>query len=256
MGSIQNDTYSKRKRTEDEFSYNVEGIKKMLESYYTLNNGMDSIDIKIDLDRSLCSELLTPQQRITLAFVYAFELNILQTSKLLSCSILTIKETIETALEIIEAVINGYKTKRIKYKPCRSQTLELWINEVRNGTTHIFDIPKDVNVSLLRKLEIEQNDVLAAVKVKPKPNYRKHIRPVNLLEYPYHETSRAIESPTGKRYNPIADGYDYFYKQDTNNHVERNSNFNFPANLTKVGTKKVCIKKDNGYKGAKDIVYQ
>lgn len=256
MGSVKFDTYTKKKKIDDEFTYNEAGILQMLERYYSLSNSMTSIDIKIDLDRALSSDLLSGSQRITLAFIYAFELNMLQTSKLLSCSILQVKKNIDDSIELLEAIINGYKTKYIKTKTSVAKNLDSWKSEVMSGSINIYDIPANVNSDLLKLLEIEQNDILAAVKVNPKTDYKKAIGPANILDYPYHETSKAIEQPSGRAYNPISDGYDYFYKQDTNNNVKHFTTFDFPAELKKTGTRKGLIKSKDGIQGAKNIVYQ
>lgn len=256
MGSIQVDTYSKEKRINDIFEYNEAGIKLMLESYYELVNDISTIDIKIDLDRALCCSILTPNQRVILMHIYSFQLNILQTAKLLKRSILSVKNELDEAFQVLEAVMNGYKTKGIQVRKSCARSLNDFTTEVLNGLVHMFDVPRIVIKELLYKLETEQNDILAAAKVKSKTNYIKNYGPINIEDYPFHETSAAIESPTNRKYDPIRDGYDYFAKQDMNNHVTRGIDFNFPANLKAVGRKKTSIKKNSVYSGVKDIVYQ
>ncbi|PJN92062.1 hypothetical protein, partial [Bacillus sp. mrc49] len=157
-----------------------------------------------------------------------------------------------------------YKSKRYIHRKSRAANIKEWLREVESGEINIFDMPAAVTSDYLSLLSYNFNDLLAASTLKqrvlgPPAEEIDDIMgrfPYRPDRYPYHGTSLAIEQPTGKPYNPIKDGYDYFYKQDINNGVDHYSLANYPETLTKTGTRSGTVKTSDGFKGVKNSVYK
>lgn len=212
------------------YEINEHGVKAMFEEYHGLKESelydWNSVDVRMDLEKSLSSTLLSGHERVAVGLTYGMGLNIREAGKLMKIRPTEVKKHLDNVLEIIEAVLNGCRTTYNQITKCTAQNLTEWIAGVQNGCTMAFDIPYQVNSSLLQYL-VSNRDKLAketlrqriegCQEIKDVWNIQGHA-PYDIKNYPFHKTSTMIESPNRKRdyKDGVIDGYDYFHDQDKN----------------------------------------
>lgn len=205
--------------------YTKEMIIKMLGQYKDLEligaeNG-DLLQVKIDLDNCFSANIFKGEYKVVIACLYVLELNMMHTSRILEMSIKEIKEIHDDALETIEAILNGYRYRRLTIFKSMATDLETYIDEVWVGITNPFDIRNEVYEDL-RVFLAEKGDVLSKVAlgevVEDTHKATGFEEEEKGEEYPFYQTSPAIESPTrnGNFIDWKRSGYDYFKVQDKN----------------------------------------
>ncbi|EJQ77731.1 hypothetical protein LKL95_27565 [Bacillus cereus] len=227
--------------------YTKEMVVKMLEQYKDLEligaeNG-DLLQIKMDLDRCFSANIFKGEYKVVIACLYVLGLNMMHTSRLLEMSIKEIKEIHDDALETIEAILNGYKYRRLTIFKSMATDLETYIDEVWMGITNPFDIRNEVYEDL-RVFLAEKGDVLSKValgEVVEDTNKATGFEEEEKgEEYPFYQTSPAIEDPMRKT-NFIdwkISGYDHFQTQDRNRKILHIDDLSVLDYMSKNGNKK------------------
>lgn len=203
--------------------YTKEMVVKMLEQYKDLEligaeNG-DLLQIKMDLDNCFSANIFKGEYKVVIACLYVLELNMMHTSRILEMSIKEIKEIHDDALETIEAILNGYRYRRLTIFKSMATDLETYIDEVWVGITNPFDIRNEVYEDL-RVFLAEKGDVLSKVAlgevVEDTHKATGFEEEEKGEEYPFYQVSLAIESPTrtGNFVDWKRSGYDFFKVQD------------------------------------------
>lgn len=185
------------------------------------------LDLKADLDRALESNALDSTMRKALACEYALEVSLLQGAKLVGVSLREYREALDDALETLEAVLNGYKSKRLRVGKPKALNYTEYLDEVGAGTISIYSITIQVRHSLLHFLS-KKGDTLSRIALGHTVTEDKDIAKQWLdldddegEEYPFYVTSSAIEDPN--RTHDYVDwkvsGDDGFRQQDRNRGV-------------------------------------
>ncbi|MBA4542022.1 sigma-70 family RNA polymerase sigma factor [Thermoactinomyces daqus] len=157
MGAGSIDLESKRKRVEDLYPYESEGIAALLDDFYRVEAraydraDLDSYTVIADLKIALDTDCLTPRQRQCIALYYFCELSREQVAELLGVARQSVDEYLATAHERLarEMKEGGAAKKGRRVKPLPgSRPLNRWINDIADGAP-IYDLPEDVAEDLL-----------------------------------------------------------------------------------------------------------
>lgn len=251
------DTVSGIKKLEDNYGSTPEGVQALFEQYRQLQHleihDWNAVDIRITFEQALTATAMEEDDRLAAALIYGLELSAIQASQLMSVKVSAIKEHTENAREAVEAVLNGYPTKHHATSSSKATTLSGWIQEVREGKTMMFDIPKAVWDSLLTYLvNGKKEDKLAKETLRQQAEGRplegenglNDIMgnfPYDPERYPFYDTSEMIENPNrrGDFKTAKESGYDYFRDSDLRNGVTSDDFTHLSNGLKMVGYKKV-----------------
>ncbi|MGH0741950.1 hypothetical protein [Bacillus paranthracis] len=214
--------------TEDETLYTKESIVKILEAYFFFQEAelTDSklMQAKADIDRALECDQLDSDMRVALACTHALELTMMQACQLSGIKVKDFREALQDGYEVIEAVMNGYKAKKLRTSSSKATDYEDYLKEIQDGSISMFDITDEVTDSLVHFLA-RKGDALSKHKLghdttKPRHEARAYVEfeEDEGEEYPFHVTCNAIEDPM-RKYDYVdwkASGFDYFRDQDRN----------------------------------------
>jgi hypothetical protein len=166
MGAVSIDLASKRKRTDDLYPYEPEGIAALLSDVYRAEArafdraDLDSFTVITDLKLALDTDCLTPRQRQVVALYYFCELTLKQIGEILGVGARRVKKYLDASYERIarEMKDGGASRKGRQIKPvdaCRP--LYRWVNDVADGAP-VYSLPDDVELDLLRWLSERGDD--------------------------------------------------------------------------------------------------
>lgn len=256
----------KNKTMQDKLGINEEGLVSaetmtiILDSYYALKEesyqSWNAAETLIEFDLALTSTAFTEIQRKVIASHYSLGLNNMQTSKLLKISVRDVKSNLEEAIEVLEAVHNGWESNTVQFTKSKATNLDEYLYEVGAGLTNPFDATTAVMNNLLIYLTTTYEDA-AAVETM---HQREHGIPQHCMDelfpteydpemYPFHRSN-----DTGKKTSTN----DYFYKQQLDNNVSFDNRMNFPDPKRHPLTgKKRTFHKDaeRGYESSQQSIY-
>jgi hypothetical protein len=160
MGAASIDLASKRKKIEDLYPYEPEGIAALLSDIYRAEArafdraDLDSFTVILDLKIALDTDCLTPRQRQVVALYYFCELTREQVAEILGIARQSVDEYLATALERIatEMKDGGAAKKGRQVKPIQGKRpLYRWVNAVASDSP-VYSLPDDVELDLLHWL--------------------------------------------------------------------------------------------------------
>lgn len=246
-----------------------DGVNLLLEDYWSiLEMGTYSYDpsvifIRADFERALRSSHLSPIGRLSLALVYGMQLSLQQASKLIGIKVSDVKNEIEEAKEVMEAVMNGYLSTIYQKKTSETTNLTDWIQEIMKGSISIYDIPDEVFTSLLHYLA-ENRDKLAKETLRQKRegmpidiyNEKFGIAEYDSENYPFYDTAETIENPFRFREYRTGD-IDYFKRHDRYYGVAFPKDFSkMSKGLTVTGRRTLInVKEEDKNSNGKGLVY-
>lgn len=258
---------------------NKEAILIYLKDYTELKeteaHDWSAVDFRLDLKKALTATVLTPDQRVAVALIYGLGLTFVQARKYIDMKVSELKETLDDALEAIEAVINGYKTDYHAMPPTQTDNLLDWLAGVSEGAVMPLDVPDKVVGSLLdslaardplakEALKYHQMDTeeLAAYVLGIKDSFNIFGKdPYDVENYPSHDTSHAVEDPNRSNstdfVNSKIHGYDFFRDQDRHHDVGEFIDEEYSRSLRSVGKKATKSKSSDNNNGGsgKGVIY-
>jgi hypothetical protein len=166
MGSVSIDLASKRKRIDDLYPYEPEGIAALLSDVYRAEArafdraDLDSFTVITDLKLALDTDCLTPRQRQVVALYYFCELTLEQVGEVLGMSAQGAKKILGGAVERIakEMKDGGASRKgRITAHFAGTRSFYRWVNDVADGAP-VYSLPDDVELDLLHWLSERGDD--------------------------------------------------------------------------------------------------
>lgn len=185
-------------------------IQTILEETIELNTNC-FVEERIDFERAINSVALTGKQRLIIGCLFGLRLNIEQVVTLFNLGFMELQQELEEAIEIIEAIMNGYKHPMLEIRKSEARTVWQYFSELVDGKINIFDINLAVQRDLLRLLAEKFGDMVAFDGLLQLVNGVEKEEDSRTLEeqYPFHKEA------SGKRNA----GNDYFYNQDKQNNV-------------------------------------
>jgi hypothetical protein len=189
---------------------NYKKVKSFNYSRFDQNNA----DLLLDIERALTSKHLNENHLSVLYCLYNLELNYIETAIFLQLDLLEVNSFKKDALELLLAVLNGYRTKYRKQYKKAPVSLLLSLDDIKNGSLFIFfPINKNLQLDLLNFLVL-QGDTLAkntleyllTGEIKIKEEIIENSDNLDDEEYPYYFLKEGVK-------------YDYFAKNDANNKV-------------------------------------
>lgn len=257
------DTYTKQKNLEDLYDYNHEGVRSLLENHYKLiEHGTYSYDpmvimLQMDIERSLRSTILLPQHLRILTMRYALQFSFMEIQLYEGTLIEDAMDIEEEAVQILVDVLDGAPCTFYRYQETKpAETLSEHLLHVSEGKVSPYDVSDALLTHLLHLTK--QRDKLAQEVLRqrvegPPTKFSMDKEYASLEEeYPSHQVSDRIESPSKKKYKKK--DYDYFRNQDRKNQVAYDDFNNQARGLQAVGRKKVKTSSDLA--GNKGMVYE
>ena len=163
-------------------------------------NSTEAAELIIDLDLAIRSSLFTSEEKVVFGLAYGLSKSKNEVRRLTGWTFKEIDVLMDTAHEKLEALLNGYMySKDAPYHSTSSLgqvSLDTWIDMVAGHEANPFDPPKHL-------MKVGKADGVYQEKVGKLED-----------DYPYYDTSEAIENPNRKyNYRPGVD-HDAFRRQD------------------------------------------
>ncbi|PIC73326.1 hypothetical protein [Sporosarcina sp. P17b] len=257
------DTYTKQKSIEDLYEYNHKGVRKLLENYYRLQEeGTYSYDsmaaiIKMDIDRTLRSDLLEPIHLAIIGLRYALQLSFMEIQLYADIPLEEAMDAEEAAIQIIVEILDGKPNNYNAYQHVRpAEAFPDYILSVGEGIISPYIVTEALLTTMLEVTKHKDKlakEVLRQRKQGPPSTFSMDKACESIEdEYPSHQTAASIESAGNKQAKK--NEYDYFRNQDKKNLVCYEDFSNQAKSMRVSGRKKVVTNSE--LLGNKGMVYQ
>jgi hypothetical protein len=153
MGRVKVDTNKKDVRRDAEFPYTDAGIERLLEEIYRVHEeemwqgDISATILRLDLERALASNCLTPRQRQCIALYFFGCLTQQETAQVLGISQQAVDARIQNAVEAIAAHMSGKEyrpaTQIASVKPIDG-AISRWLDDVARNVGAWWNVPADV----------------------------------------------------------------------------------------------------------------
>ena len=154
MGSVSRDIDKRFRQYEEKYPYEAKGIAQLMRDYWNLRanqsiaGDVDASALLIDLERALKRCNLTPRMKQCLALHFFADFSKADVARILAIGKVTVGETIESALDRLEAFMEfGYnKALGARTDGIIEQQAEIheWLNEIASGTTPVYSKPRGI----------------------------------------------------------------------------------------------------------------
>lgn len=238
--------------------YNDAAIKECLRSY-----GQLDIATKCDIDNAIASKLINGSHSKMLFCLYAMELNVIDTCIVLNMSAPDFAENYVEMIEILEAVANGYKTRRRKQLKQNAtngaRTLDDVLNLLDNGIMQPFE-PMRPDLLYIVRLTLSNmlGDELLAETARQQIDGKPAAIQAELFNMAYDKdvyNIYTVDDAHELGMKRPSTGTDQLYKKDYQNNVRYENNFNFVVSKDLRGRKRTSFKSDDHNAGGKMNLY-